>query len=629
MPLTYLLKKSHYYFLMYFIGIKHAVVISLTGMFMLISHQIFAQQTEKKLLFNVESSTTDSGKISSLGDLAAYYYENFDDKRGDSLLQRQLLVAEACRNQALILKVLFNNTANKIYDLKNNKRFKKDRSLLQRALEFAKNNELNDYVSLAYCCFSVYELDDGNMEKGLNFANLAITTSFSSTNDSVKALCALQVGNAYLMQGNALMAFKAYNNAYDLAVKKGNKILVAEVYRAISGMYKILGQSAIAIDYIFRSIEVFQQAGFMNEVAADYIALGKLYSYDIAKDYLIKAEKLADSLNNRGLKLAAQKILFSYIMTKEKPAVSMQYLQQHTDLLKLHAYKGEHYTDWMYGEIFLYGAMPDSARFYFDRAAPFFDSGYNITQQKDFYYEMANSYFESTNADINKTIYYKEKSLKLSKQVSSLREIKTISYDLSMLYQRKRNLEKALFYNRQYDLYKDSLNLFSKEKDLAILEIGNETKRKNEAEIYAQKKMDRLHNLQYMVITISVLTAFVLLLFLGLFKLSKLTIQVMGFLSFISFFEFIIMLLDHYIHDITHGEPLKIWLIKIGLLSFLLPLHHYLEEKFIHYLVSKKLIKLKSFHYLKEFVVNVKKKTFFSKAEKQPVAVKENEIFVP
>jgi hypothetical protein len=33
---------------------------------------------------------------------------------------------------------------------------------------------------------------------------------------------------------------------------------------------------------------------------------------------------------------------------------------------------GPHYLDWMYGELYLYGHMPDSARHYFEKAAPLF-----------------------------------------------------------------------------------------------------------------------------------------------------------------------------------------------------------------------------------------------------------------
>ena len=67
----------------------------------------------------------------------------------------------------------------------------------------------------------------------------------------------------------------------------------------------------------------------------------------------------------------------------------------------------------------------------------------------------------------------------------------------------------------------------------------------------------------------------------------------MGFFSLIFLFEFMILVLDKWIHDITHGEPIKVWLIKIGIISFLLPLHHYVEERLINYLLSHKLIKVR------------------------------------
>jgi hypothetical protein len=81
------------------------------------------------------------------------------------------------------------------------------------------------------------------------------------------------------------------------------------------------------------------------------------------------------------------------------------------------------------------------------------------------------------------------------------------------------------------------------------------------------------------------------------------------------------MLLDTYIHHITHGEPLKIWLIKIGLLSMLLPLHHYLEEKMIHYLLSKHLIESKSFSFLRKAFPARKKAKHIAKVEKSDIVL--------
>ncbi len=97
-----------------------------------------------------------------------------------------------------------------------------------------------------------------------------------------------------------------------------------------------------------------------------------------------------------------------------------------------------------------------------------------------------------------------------------------------------------------------------------------------------------------MLITIVVATAFLLMIMIGMFKVSTTIIRLMGFLSLLFFFEFIILLLDTWIHHLTHGEPWKIWLIKIGIISLLLPLHHFLEHKLIHYLLSRHLITVRS-----------------------------------
>lgn len=89
-------------------------------------------------------------------------------------------------------------------------------------------------------------------------------------------------------------------------------------------------------------------------------------------------------------------------------------------------------------------------------------------------------------------------------------------------------------------------------------------------------------------------------LMLGIFSVSHATIRILGFFAFIFLFGFIMLIADNQIHHWTHGEPWKVLAIKIGLISLLLPLHHWLEEKVIHYLTTKKLL-------------NINKDTLFSK----------------
>jgi hypothetical protein len=72
---------------------------------------------------------------------------------------------------------------------------------------------------------------------------------------------------------------------------------------------------------------------------------------------------------------------------------------------------------------------------------------------------------------------------------------------------------------------------------------------------------------------------------MGKFKVKPWFIRTLGFISFILLFEFIILLIDHQLHVLTNGEPLPILLVKIVIIAFLLPFHHWLEHKVIHYLM--------------------------------------------
>src|SRR5690606_40201574 len=68
-------------------------------------------------------------------------------------------------------------------------------------------------------------------------------------------------------------------------------------------------------------------------------------------------------------------------------------------------------------------------------------------------------------------------------------------------------------------------------------------------------------------------------------------IRLMGYFFFISLFEFFILIIDHHvlIHYL-HNQPLKIWLVKIGLIAMLVPFQHFLEIKVTGFLESRALI---------------------------------------
>jgi hypothetical protein len=73
------------------------------------------------------------------------------------------------------------------------------------------------------------------------------------------------------------------------------------------------------------------------------------------------------------------------------------------------------------------------------------------------------------------------------------------------------------------------------------------------------------------------------------------------------------MVLDHYIHDITHGEPLKIWLIKIRPAFIPFTIASFPRRKSYSILLERDLIHSKNFVNLRKLLARTKKKPAIAK----------------
>ncbi|HET9747595.1 MAG TPA: hypothetical protein VFP97_17885, partial [Chitinophagaceae bacterium] len=99
--------------------------------------------------------------------------------------------------------------------------------------------------------------------------------------------------------------------------------------------------------------------------------------------------------------------------------------------------------------------------------------------------------------------------------------------------------------------------------------------------------------IQYMGIIIGIVVLFVSLVMMGWFKVSASTIRAIGFFSFLIFFEFIFLVFKKNINGLTQGVPLYDLAFMIALAAILVPLHHWLEHKVIHFLTSHHMLKLR------------------------------------
>ena len=128
-------------------------------------------------------------------------------------------------------------------------------------------------------------------------------------------------------------------------------------------------------------------------------------------------------------------------------------------------------------------------------------------------------------------------------------------------------------------------------ESLTLMALENQEKQ-NEIKLAEQEiEEKRKHNIQYFAIGVGLILLFLIMIIVSSMKVPNWLIQMLAFFSILFIFEFVILILDHKIHNWAHGEPIKIFLVKIAILSVLFPLHHVIEGGVTNYMVRHQLIK--------------------------------------
>ena len=530
------------------------------------------------------TAANDSAKVVAYGKLAEYYFIYHLDKEGDSVLQEQLKIAEISQNKSLFLIVFFGKAVMNISKWGSKETFDRAFQFVNKGLEYSKTIGREDYVTLSYIRLATLYRRKGEIDKAFYNANIALTSSLNIKNDSVKILAAIESGDTYQAKGESLLAFKTYTNAFDNAVRDDNVFLQSEVYHRFSELYLSLRNDLAANEYLSRSLELNEKHKNGEGLIKDYIDLARLTD---KRYYIEKALSLSDSLNLENYFIRAKEIMYGYYTVLVKNSDStLKFLSDNTDLTETWKNIGMPYYYLNIGSVYEYADKWDSAVYYLQLAQPGYEKHFNDKNRQELYAEIGKCY--SLLQKPEEAILYYEKAFALNKQINSLVNAITFSDALSALYGQIEDYKKAFYYSRQGIVLKDSLQTIANQRDIALIELTNEEKRheRDLQEIATQKLVKR--NLQYMAITISITVFFFLLIVLGMFPISNITIKLLGYFAFISLFEFIVLLIEPFLHHLTHGQPLQIWLFKIVLIAMLVPIQQYLEHKTISYLHSRK-----------------------------------------
>ena len=549
------------------------------------------------------NSRTDAEKVIALGKLANLYYTYKLTRQGDSVLHDQLLVAELSDNNELILSTLFGDAIANLSVTASTESFDNTLKFIEKGINYAKSGNQYDYIALGYSRMANVLTKRGQYEKALYNANLAIQGLPNVISDSIKAVVYIESGNAYLAKGEIVSACTNYNNAFDIALRMKSVPLQSDIYHCFSEMYHALGNDDVAIAELKKSLALNRENNYPERIIRDYYDLARITG---EKFYIERSISLSDSLHSNKYLLQAKSLMFYYYMVIEKNSdKTLHYLEMEPDVKEscMNIGIGNYYRT--IGQVFLYSEKPDSALYYFKLAEPDFVNYYGEKLSRALFLEMAECYEKLH--QIPAAIEYYTSALTISKKMNDAKEIAPISASLSDLYEKQGNYEQAFLFSKQSIQYKDSLRNLSKARDIALLGVERENRKHDEEVRQYENKLNNKRNLQYMLISIAICVIFIGMLIMGMFPVSKVTIKMLGYFFFISLFEFIVLVIDTFLHKITHGEPLRIWLIKIFLIAMLVPFQHFLEHGLIKFLESRKLLEARTKFSLKKWFYKVKK----------------------
>jgi len=541
----------------------------------------------------LSKAKTSEDKVILMGRLCRILM-NINMHEADSFGKKMTEEAELSRSRKLMTKALMIHGERNSYLASNKENLDKSIGYYNEALEMARVNKMDTVVAQALLALSSIYLKIPDADKALGYTTRALSVVSGLKNDSMLAIVHNSFGEVYQVKKERILSLRSYLTALRIAEEIKSDDLLRDCYTYLSYFYVSIKEYDKSIDYAMRSLNTPSTKGNASYFrVTDLNYIGSLYgvkkNYEMAITYYERSIRLADSLKFDQLKIPAYISILNQYILADQPQKALEYFNSNPILRQTIINFGVSYViDHVYAIIYTGLGRYDSAKYYFERAAPSFEKSPISFNKINFYSQFADFYKKSK--DYPKAIDYYSKAKAFADQANNLESQQDIAKQLDTLYGLVGNYHQSYEYNRLYHMYKDSLQKLSVEKDLMQMEVADEQERNDRRLREEEEKTRKRHNIQYMGITIGIAVVFVLLVILGVFQVSEGTIKTLGFFAFIFLFEFIILLADNKIHAWTHGEPLPVLGIKILLIAMLLPLHHWLEKTVVHYLASRRLI---------------------------------------
>lgn len=519
---------------------------------------------------------------------------NVNPKEADETGAGLIKLAEESRDRKYMFKAYLSNGDRNSYMASQKAYSDKSIQYYNKALELARQNRLTEETGIAQLHLAMLYLVIPDKEKALSNITQGSSLIATLSNDSLRAESYNVFGQVYQAKNENILALRSYLNALRLAESLKNAALIRNCYIYLSDFYSDIEDYDRSIDYMtlaYKKIDEVKEKNVPYQKVIYTNNLGNLFAkkknYDIAISYFERSIRMADSLKFSTLKIPGYVSLLNQYLRKDEPQKALDYLNS-TPGSELKQYLVNFgmapVIDQAYGVVYTGLGRYDSAGIYLEKARPMFENSSNESSKVGFLAQMATYYNKSGNYKMAIDHFLRVKEI--SERNGWLDFVEKSSKNLDSLYRKTGNLEEAGRYNAVYYQFKDSIETLRRDKEMRQAEAEDEQQRLERSQQAAEELKKRRNNIQYLAIVIGIISLFVSLVILGMFKVSSGVIKAIGFFVFLMFFEFIFLIFKKQIYTQTKGEPWKDLAFMIALAAILVPLHHWLEHKVLHYLTS-------------------------------------------
>jgi tetratricopeptide (TPR) repeat protein/AraC-like DNA-binding protein len=399
---------------------------------------------------------------------------------------------------------------------------------VKEAINIAQITKDKDAMSRSYLGLGGILDYEGKPDSAILYYKKGIEVLKEIKNDYLVAIGYNNIGSAYSRKGDYQKSIVYFKKAVELAQISSSNLLLGSTYRNIGLDYTTLSEYDRAIQYYRKALQTYKQINNQAGVSACYEHIGSVYfemeDYKMAHDYYEKCLEIQEGHKDYHVVFAVQNKI-GELYQKQKDHKNAE--ESFNKALEVAEQSGvKHYMVFAYINIGNVSAELGD----YKKSIRFLEKALADSRKSKFKEQIGKSLLSiaevqlliaKTNIPLIKQYQYIEQSIKNSDEALKIFTETEVANDvaktlknLAQAYELKKDYEKALHYNKQYNITRDSIMDIEKYKTISELEIKYQIEQKElkiqKQDIELKKKQQ---SIQFYIIAL-------LMLLIGIFFIS-------------------------------------------------------------------------------------------------------------